>query len=52
MGELLWHAIFGEMALLQLFTPQLSTTYPPKNDRFEKESVATGQAFSKASGRI
>jgi hypothetical protein len=40
MGEPLWNAIFGEMALWQLFTPQLSTTYPPKNDLFEKESAS------------
>ena len=37
MGELLLTRSFRQTRVLQLFTPQLSTTYPQKNGELEKE---------------
>src|SRR6266581_3222346 len=39
MGELLLTRFVETTALLQLFTPHLSTAYPPGKSWFEKESV-------------
>jgi hypothetical protein len=38
MGELLLTRFVETTALLQLFTPYLSTAYPPEKSWFEKES--------------
>jgi len=40
MGELLLTRFVETTALLQLFTPHLSTAYPPGKSWFEKESKA------------
>src|SRR5438128_3426008 len=40
MGELLLTRSFRQTRVLQLFTPQLSTTYPQKNGELEKEPIS------------